>query len=61
MFISVRSISEKNECSFEDIKKLSDQQENYFKLLDDIDKDQWNRAVRYEDCLLRSKYIFAII
>ena len=53
MFISVRSISE-NECSLEDIKKLSDQQKKYFKLLDDIDKDQWNRAERYEDCLLRS-------
>ena len=41
------------------IKKLSDQQEEYFKLFDNTDK--WTKAICYEDCLFGANFCFANI
>ena len=51
----------KNECAFGRIKTLSDQQEKYFKLLDDTGTAIWTRAQSYEDCLFRANFWFANI
>ena len=48
-----------NECSLRHIKKLSDQQEEYFKLFDNT--DTWTKAISYEDCLFGANFCFANI
>ena len=50
-----------NECSLGHIKKLSDQREKYFKLLDDTGKNIWTKALSYEDCLIGANFCFAKI
>ncbi|XP_078325835.1 uncharacterized protein LOC111105304 [Crassostrea virginica] len=49
----------KNECSLGHIKKLSDQQEECFKLLDDTSNNIWTEALRYEECLCGANSRFA--
>ena len=50
-----------NECSLGHIKKLSDQPEEYFKPLNNTDKDIWTEALRYEKCLIDANFCFAQI
>ena len=50
-----------NECSLGHIKKLSDQREKYFKLLDDTGKNIWTKALSYENCLIGANFCFVKI